>query len=591
TCTEQGYTEYVCSRCGDIHHDDFVEAHGHDYHHHDEVLPTCTEGGLCGYDECSICGDIIGYCPLDPLGHHYEVAYTVAPTCTEEGYKIYECKYCHAQRKDDIVPALGHDLITHKAKEPDCTEGWEEYHTCSRCDYTDFVAIPPVNEEHIYESTVVPPTTSSKGYTRHCCKLCGHCYTDSYVPALSPSRMLSAKEAIGLGKAPIATEGSIVKSHRDDDTYYYLIYLGSVLDMPLHSFVSFPFGESTLSLDALPYSTSIPTSTELKSRFDEKLDAIYQKVPKELAEAPLINGIENIVKSNDAALDRKLASEVFASSFASVSPIQVSDPDMEGYASKCKAIKTSYDRDDNAIYAYEVGHTYSYDLVSDIHCFVGASFDLASGKLSYRPLTVVGDPTEKVFCLPQGSADSHRFLSPFHLEEGVEERLIKPSSYATNHPLIEKKFSHPDHVQINYNTDWRFPVSDSNMPTYADQGYDMVAIEMKWKWDRANGKPILFNCELSDTYVLSGIDMDKYSTKEPYKGYWVYDDPNATITWKMESSISTFSVLNGFRMHWRNGGTGLFSAFAQGVKEIYVTFHYYNSSANVDGAYPSVYSL
>ena len=48
--------------------------------------------------------------------HKWKKEKTVAPTCTEQGYTLYKCEYnlfgigCTATKKDDYVPALGHDM-------------------------------------------------------------------------------------------------------------------------------------------------------------------------------------------------------------------------------------------------------------------------------------------------------------------------------------------------------------------------------------------------------------------------------------------------------------------------------------------------
>jgi len=56
------------------------------------------------------------------------------PTCTE----AVVCHFCSAIVKE----ALGHDTVAHEAKVETCTEiGWNEYETCTRCDYTTYEEI------------------------------------------------------------------------------------------------------------------------------------------------------------------------------------------------------------------------------------------------------------------------------------------------------------------------------------------------------------------------------------------------------------------------------------------------------------------
>ena len=81
------------------------------------------------------------------------------------------------------LPALKHDLVHHDAKAPTCTEiGWEEYDTCSRCDYTTKVEIPAPG--HDYTEKVVKPTCGKGGYTLHTCKKCQDSYKDQQTKKL-----------------------------------------------------------------------------------------------------------------------------------------------------------------------------------------------------------------------------------------------------------------------------------------------------------------------------------------------------------------------------------------------------------------------
>ena len=55
TCTEQGYTVYTCTACGDEVKADFVPATGHSYEA-SVVAPTCEKDGYTNH-VCSVCGD------------------------------------------------------------------------------------------------------------------------------------------------------------------------------------------------------------------------------------------------------------------------------------------------------------------------------------------------------------------------------------------------------------------------------------------------------------------------------------------------------------------------------------------------------
>ena len=110
--------------------------------------PTCSQKGSMLYT-CVNCGstkteeiDLLPHTPVrDPF---------VAATCTEAGLTIgSHCEVCGAViLAQEEIEALGHDLIAHEGKEPTAIEpGWNEYETCSRCDYSTYVELPPYGFE------------------------------------------------------------------------------------------------------------------------------------------------------------------------------------------------------------------------------------------------------------------------------------------------------------------------------------------------------------------------------------------------------------------------------------------------------------
>ena len=202
TCTQAGYTTYTCS-CGDSYKSDYKDALGHDYkngtctrcgakdpgvtppHTHDYkavvTKPTCTEQGYTTYT-CSICGDsykgdykdarghlfVLGKCircgEKDPDSHTHEYTKTVvAPTCTTRGYTEHVCS-CGSSYKTDYTAALGHDY---------------KNGLCTRCGAKD-----PSAHTHDYKAVVTKPTCTERGYTTYTCSVCGDSYKGSYVDPL-----------------------------------------------------------------------------------------------------------------------------------------------------------------------------------------------------------------------------------------------------------------------------------------------------------------------------------------------------------------------------------------------------------------------
>ncbi len=120
TCTETGLETRTC-HCGETE-TQTVAALGHDYVA-TVTDPSCTEGGYTTY-VCQRCGDSFVDDHTDPLGHSFgEWVVTVEPTCTEDGEQVRTCHcgetetqilpaYCAAGGYDDLPQdAWYHDAV------------------------------------------------------------------------------------------------------------------------------------------------------------------------------------------------------------------------------------------------------------------------------------------------------------------------------------------------------------------------------------------------------------------------------------------------------------------------------------------------
>ena len=142
TCTERGYTVYLCS-CGDTYLDNYVDASGHNY---ESVVtnPSCTVAGETKYT-CSACGDTYST-PIPATGHINTSTNTTNATCTENGSVIVTCA-CGEVVSTEIVAALGHS----------------------------------------YNEVVTAPTCTAAGFATFTCATCGDTYTCNEVSALGHS--------------------------------------------------------------------------------------------------------------------------------------------------------------------------------------------------------------------------------------------------------------------------------------------------------------------------------------------------------------------------------------------------------------------
>ena len=139
---------------------------------------------------------------IPTTSHKIKVVYEISPTCTTPGnITYYYCENCNKYYKDanleieiakedTILPALGHDYVSHSPLQPSCTEpGYEAYQTCTRCDYTTYHEIPALG--HHFEEIVINPTCLDAGYTLHNCTNCNESYKDTYVSALGHDYQIS----------------------------------------------------------------------------------------------------------------------------------------------------------------------------------------------------------------------------------------------------------------------------------------------------------------------------------------------------------------------------------------------------------------
>lgn len=113
------------------------------------------------------------------------------PNCEKDGQKIttYTCSCGQLMKQvTSTIPALGHDLVHHLGLEATCTsEGYSDYDTCSRCDYSTYRLIPAhghhIDPNHTKSTNYKEPNcTESGGYDIYAyCVDCGQYYFKEHV--------------------------------------------------------------------------------------------------------------------------------------------------------------------------------------------------------------------------------------------------------------------------------------------------------------------------------------------------------------------------------------------------------------------------
>ncbi len=198
-----------------------VENNGHTYKS-EVVDPTCTEDGFTTYT-CSVCGDSYTDNVISATGHTH-ITVIVAPTCEDDGYTHHTCADCDYDVKDSYVPATGHnetELV--EAQNATCTEnGYKKYY-CAQCKDYYFVVIQSVghNEgEWVVESY---PTYWDAGLRVKYCTVCGNLIDEEIIPALTFEKIeINASDISMNYKQTVNINAEIIS-----DRYYYIEYSSS----------------------------------------------------------------------------------------------------------------------------------------------------------------------------------------------------------------------------------------------------------------------------------------------------------------------------------------------------------------------------
>ena len=196
TCTNQGFTEYVCTKCGNSYSDNYGAALGHNFGAWITVTAaTCTADGIMN-TKCSNC-TATSTRVIPATGHTYgEWETTVGPTCTLKGSKVKKCTVCKAVVETAEIDMLPHTVVTDSAVEATCTStGLTQGKHCSVCG-TVLVAqeVLPVKHETGDTMLVTPATCTETGLRAKYCSVCHQFVDTEVIPALT--HMVVTDEAV-----------------------------------------------------------------------------------------------------------------------------------------------------------------------------------------------------------------------------------------------------------------------------------------------------------------------------------------------------------------------------------------------------------
>ncbi len=180
TCTEGGYTTYICELCGESYVGNLTQATDHSYQWIIDKAATCVESGI-KHEECSVCNVKRNEnTAIEATGIHSYTKVVTAPTCTTAGYTTYTCS-CGDTYTADETPMTAHAYGEwEETKAATCTTKGEETRVCADCKVSETREIATI--AHSYTSVVTKPTCTTTGYTTYTCS-CGDTYTADETPA------------------------------------------------------------------------------------------------------------------------------------------------------------------------------------------------------------------------------------------------------------------------------------------------------------------------------------------------------------------------------------------------------------------------
>ena len=129
-------TRGACATCGEL-----VGQLGSHSYKANVVDPTCTEDGYTKY-VCSVCKDSYSEDGDVAVGHTFgEWIFTKQPTATEKGEMYRQCSVCSEKEIKEVDPH-SHTMANGEAQTPTCTvDGWNSYEYCTQCEYSTKVII------------------------------------------------------------------------------------------------------------------------------------------------------------------------------------------------------------------------------------------------------------------------------------------------------------------------------------------------------------------------------------------------------------------------------------------------------------------
>ena len=173
-CLNDGNDRRDCQRCGEVE-TQVRPALGHEWgettYTWSEDGKTCTATRVCSRSTTEFCTETVDANVTSEI--------TIPATCVAKGTTTYTATFnvdwaqTQTIKKVDIeIAPDNHQLITHEAKAPTCTEiGWDAYVTCERegCDHSTYVVKSAIGHDWNEGEITTHPTCVEKGEKLYTC--------------------------------------------------------------------------------------------------------------------------------------------------------------------------------------------------------------------------------------------------------------------------------------------------------------------------------------------------------------------------------------------------------------------------------------
>ena len=170
TCTEDGYTQQVCTLCNNVVTSTVLTKLGHNWGAATvETAATCHSTGT-SVQVCQNNSEHKLRTTIPMLTHVWDAGTdSPAATCTNPGTKIYKCTLC-GDTKTESIPAKGHswDAGTDNPAATCTTPGTKTY-TCTVCNLTRTETVPALGHDYGAWTSVKAPTCTEPGSEQRVC--------------------------------------------------------------------------------------------------------------------------------------------------------------------------------------------------------------------------------------------------------------------------------------------------------------------------------------------------------------------------------------------------------------------------------------